>query len=122
MGGQPITIVKELLAAHPTDDTIFDNTNPCDVSLEGIYDTETAATIDFIQEPIITTTTSMSTKNDKPWFNAHKESDWWYNFPETMDSYQEWEDPLNILRDTSIISESPKGHIKPDFYIAKRQI
>ena len=63
----------------------------------------------------------MSIKGDELWFNAHEESDPWYNVPEIMDNYKEWDNPPNILRDTDIISESPKEHIEPDFYINERQ-
>ena len=118
---QLITIVKELLAAHPTDDAIWDNTNPYDLFLEDINGTETAARIDFTKESIVTTTTSMSIKDDELWFNAHGESDSWCDVPETMDNYQEWDNTPNILGDTSIIDESPKEHIESDFYISECQ-
>ena len=114
-------IVEELISAHPTDDAILDNTNPCDVSLDDIDGTETVASIDITKESTITTTTSMSTKDDELWFNAHEESDSWYDTPETMNKYKEWDNLPNILEETSIINESPNKHIQPDFYIGKRQ-
>ena len=46
---QPITIVEELLAAHLTDDDIWDNTNLCNIFLEDIDGTKTAASDDFIK-------------------------------------------------------------------------
>ena len=63
----------------------------------------------------------MLTKDDELWFVAHKAFDLWYNNPETMNNYQEWDDPPNILGDTSIISEYLNKHIEPDFYIGKHQ-
>ena len=33
----------------------------------------------------------MSTKDDKLWYNAHEEYDLWYNVPEIMNNYQEWD-------------------------------
>ena len=40
---QPTMIVVELLGAHPTDDAIWDNTNPCNVSFDNMDGTEIAA-------------------------------------------------------------------------------
>ena len=115
-------IVKELLVSYPTDDAIWDNNKPCNSSLEDIDGTETAASIDFTKESIVTMTVFMSTEDDELWSNVHEESNLLYNVPETMDNYQEWDNSPNILQDTSIISQSPKEHIKLDFSIGKRQI
>ena len=62
----------------------------------------------------------MSTKDDEIWYNAIEEYDSWYDIVETTDNYQEWDDPPIILKDTRKINESPKEHIKLDFYISKR--
>ena len=85
---RPITIVKELLSAHLTDDAIWDNTNPCNVSLDTIDGAENAANIDVTKESTVTTTTSMSIEDDKPWLDAHEDFDWWYNTPETMNDHK----------------------------------
>ena len=111
----------DVIAALPTDDAIWDKTNPCEVSLDNIEGTETTANIDVIKESTVTTTTSMSTKGDELWFNAHEDSDSWYDAPETTDNYQEWDDPPNIIGDTTIINKSLDEHIEPDFYIGERQ-
>ena len=37
---QPATNVKQLLAAHSNDDALWDNTDPCDESLDNISGTE----------------------------------------------------------------------------------
>ena len=63
----------------------------------------------------------MSTEDDETWYNANEEYDSWQEVPETMDNYQEWDDPPIILEDTSKNNESPKEHIEPDFYICERQ-
>ena len=73
-----------------------------------------AASIDVTKESTVTTTISMSINDDKPWFDAHEEFDLWYDTPETMDNYQEWDDPPIILKDTSKSNESPKEYIDPD--------
>ena len=44
---QPTTIVEELLAAHLNDDAIWDNTNPCNISLDDIDGTKSVAGIDI---------------------------------------------------------------------------
>ena len=63
----------------------------------------------------------MSTVYNKIWYNTHEECDLWHNVLETMDGYQEQDDlPIN-LEDTNPDYESPKEHIKPDFYISNRQ-
>ena len=43
---RPTTIVKELLVAHLTDDDIWDNTNPCEISIDNTNSIETVANID----------------------------------------------------------------------------
>ena len=48
---RPATKVEQLLAADPDDDIIWNNTDPCDVSLENISDSE---------EPVNSTTTPTS--------------------------------------------------------------
>ena len=118
---RPITIVKQQLAAYPNNDVIWDSTNPCDVYLDNKNDTEALANVDVTKESIVTTTTFMSTKDDKIWYNANEECDSWHDVPETMDNYKEWDDPPIILKDTSIKHESSKEYIEPDFYIGKHQ-
>ena len=63
----------------------------------------------------------MPIEDDEPWFDAHDEFDLCYNTPETMDDYKEWDNSPNILKDTSIINESPNKHIEPDLYTGERQ-
>ena len=102
------------------DDAIWDNTNPCDVSLDNMSGTEDLVNIDGTKESIATTTKLTSSVYDEIWYNTYAECDAWYNVPETMDNYQEWDNPPIILEDTSKNNESPKAHIQPDFYIRKR--
>ena len=104
-----------------TNDANWDNTNPWNVSLDDANGTETLANVDVTKESIVTTTTSMSTKDDKIWYNAHEECDSWHDVPETMDNYKEWDDPPIILKDTSNNNESQKEHMEPDFYIGECQ-
>ena len=84
---QPATGVEQLLAAHPNDDVIWDNTDPCDVSLDDINGIEDPANMDVTKESVATTTTPMSTEDDKTWYNANEEYDSWHEVAETMDNY-----------------------------------
>ena len=115
---QPTLLVEELLLAHLADDAIWDNTNPYKVSFDTTDDAEITTSIHVTKESTVTTTISMSNDDDKPWFDVHKEFDLWYNTPETMDNYKEWEELPNILKNTSIINESLNKHIVPDFILA----
>ena len=117
----PTKTVKQILATHLMDDDIWNNTNPCDVSLEDMSGIENLVNIDGTKESITTTTTLTSSVYDKIWYNTHEECDLQYNVPETMNNYQEWDDPLNILEDTSHNYEFASDHIKQDFYIDNRQ-
>ena len=58
---------------------------------------------------------------DEIWYNTHEECDSWYNVPETMNGYQKWDDPPNILGNTSHNYESASGLIKPDFYVGNHK-
>ena len=58
---------------------------------------------------------------NKIWYNAHEEYDVWHDVLETMDGYQEWDDPPTILEDTSSNYESPNEYIQPEFYIGDCQ-
>ena len=62
---QPATKVEQLLAAHPDDDIIWNNTDPCDVSLDNISDTKDLASIDVTKESVTATRIPMSTKSSK---------------------------------------------------------
>ena len=121
----PTPIVKELLSAHPTNDTIWDNTNSYNVSFDTTDDAEVTTSIHVTKESTLTTTISMSNDDDESWFDAHEEFDSWYNTSETMDNYKEWDKQPNILQNNSINNESPNKlfhkHIEPDFYISEIQ-
>ena len=80
-------------------------------------DTEDLTNIDRTKESIATTTTLTSSIYDEIWYNTHEICDLWYNIPETLNGYQEWDDPPNILEDTNPNYEFESGHIKPDFCI-----
>ena len=114
--------VEELLAVHPDDDSIWNNTDPYDISLDNTSDTKGPVSIDVTEEPVkatttpmsieignntnlasdsvTTTTTPMLIENDETWYDANKEYHLWYNTVETMDNYQEWVDPPTVLGDT----------------------
>ena len=64
--------MEQILVAHPKDDAIWDNTNPCNIFLDDTSVTEVLANVDMTKESIVTTTTSMSTKDDEIWYNAHE--------------------------------------------------
>ena len=56
----PATRVEELLAAHPDDDSVWNNTDPFGVSLDNTSDTDSPVSIDVTKKPVKTTTTPMS--------------------------------------------------------------
>ena len=59
------TKVKELLAAHPDDDSIWNNTNPCDVSLlDNTSDIKGPVSTDVTKESVKVTTTPMPIEID----------------------------------------------------------
>ena len=118
---QPTSIVEELLSAYPTDDAIWNNTNPCHVSFGTADGTEIATSIDVTKESTVTTILSMSNKDDTPWFDTNEEFDSWYNTTETKDDYREWDDPPNVPKSTSIINKSLNKHIESDFCFGERQ-
>ena len=49
---QPTMTVKQMLATHLMDDTILDNTNPCNVSLDSMSGTEDLINIDGKQNQL----------------------------------------------------------------------
>ena len=125
-------IVEELLSAHPTNDFIWDNTNPCDASFDIVNETEITPSINitkkststcrkFYSRDLVTVTISMSHDDDKSWFDAHEYFDSWYDTTETTNNYNEWEKPPNIYEDIGIINESTNKYIEQDFYISENQ-
>ena len=117
----PATTVEQLLAAHPNDDAIGDNTDPCNVSLDDTSGIEDLANVDVTEESVVTTATPMSTKDNNTWYNAIEKYISWYGVAEAMGNYQEWKNPPIILKDTTNDNEFPIGHIEQDFYLGKRQ-
>ena len=74
---RPTTTVKQTVATHLMVDVVWDNTNPCDVSLDNISGTEDLVNIDGTKESITTTTTLTASVYDKIWYNTHEEYDSW---------------------------------------------
>ena len=99
----PTTRVKKLLDAHPDDDCMWYNTDPCDVSLDNTRDSEepvnstlTTTSIgsednsNATQESVATTMTFMSEENNETWYNTNNEEyESWHDAIETMNNYQE---------------------------------
>ena len=132
---RPATRVKELLAAHPDVDSIWNNTDLCDESLDNTSDTKGLVSIDVTKEPVkitttpisieidnntdvaqdsvATTTTPMSIENDDTWYDANEEYDSWHDAAETMDNYQEWLDPPTVLGDTGK-TKPMNEHVEPN--------
>ena len=69
---QPTRIVKEILLAHPTDNSIWNNANPYDVSFDDTDGSEISASIDVTKESTVITIISISIKDDETWFDAHE--------------------------------------------------
>ena len=84
---QPTTTVRRILATHLMDDAIWDNKNPCDVSLDNMSGTEDLVNIDETKESTATTTTFTSSVYDEIWYDTHEECDLWYDVLKTMDNY-----------------------------------
>ena len=96
----PTTRVAKLLDAHPDDDCMWKNTDPCNGSLDDTSDSEepvkstmTTTSIrsednsNAIQESVATTPTFMSEENNEIWYNTNEEYDSWHDAIETMDNY-----------------------------------
>mmetsp|Transcript_11549 Transcript_11549/g.12947 ORF Transcript_11549/g.12947 Transcript_11549/m.12947 type:complete len:111 (-) Transcript_11549:36-368(-) len=75
--------------------------------------------MNMVKNSVTATTTPMSIKDDKTWYDANEEYDSWHEVTETMNNYQEWGDPSIILEDTDK-TEPIDEHIKPDFYDGKQ--
>ena len=98
----PTIRVKKILDAHPDDDCMWNNIDPCDVSLDHTSDSEEPvnstmtttpigieSNINATQDSVATTTKIISEENNKTWYNTNEEYDLWHNDAETMDNYQE---------------------------------
>ena len=83
---QPTLSIKELLAAYPTNDAIWDHTNSCNVSIDTVFNAEITASIHNMKESIsncrklnpqeiLPVTIFMSHDDDKSWFGVHKDFD-----------------------------------------------
>ena len=83
---RPASRVENLLATHPDNDCIWNNTDPCDVSLDNtsnskgrVNSTTTPTSIKIennsnaIQDSVATTKTIMMEENDKTWYNTNEE-------------------------------------------------
>ena len=99
------------------DDAIWDYINSYNVSLDNMNGTEALANIDGTKESIATSTTLTSSVYDEIWYNTHEEYDSWHDILETINVYQEWDDPPNILEDTSPNYESASKHINQIFIL-----
>ena len=60
------------------DDAIWDNTNPCKVSLDNMSGAEALANIEGTKESIASTTTLKSSVYDEIWYNTHEKCDLWH--------------------------------------------
>ena len=107
---RPTTSIKKILDAHPGDDYMWKNTDPCDVSLDNTSESEkpvnstvTTTSIGIenkskaTQDSVATTATIMSGENNETWCNTNEEYDSWHNTAETMDNYQEWIIPPTVV-------------------------
>ena len=59
--------------------------------------------LEYDKKSVATTTTPMSIKDNKIWNNNNEEYDAWYKVAETMDNYQEWDNPPIILEGLKLI-------------------
>ena len=119
------TRVKNLLTTRPDDDFIWNNTDPCDVSLDNTSNSEgpvnststpTSTKIEnnsnMTQESVATTTTNMLEENNKTWYNINEEYNSWHDAAEIINNYQKWINPQTVVGDTDMTDPIIK-HIKP---------
>ena len=122
---RPTTRVKKLLNTQPDKNCIWNNNDPCDVSLDNTSDsgepvnsTTTTASIRIETTPmrpkpqLPQQQQSYQKKNDEIWYAINEESDSWQNATETMDNYQEWINPPTVVGDTNITNRIIE-HIDP---------
>ena len=120
------------MAAHPTDDAIWDHTDPCDMSIDivnnaviitssHIMEESTSTCCKFDSHELLPVTVSMSHEDDESCFDAHKFFDSWYDTSETMDNYDKWDKPANTYCVVNINNESTNKYIETNFYIGKYQ-
>ena len=97
---RPTTRTKKILDAHPDNDCIWKNTDPCNISLDDTRESEepvnaimTTTSIrsednfNMTQESIGSTAISMSEEDNETCYNTNEEYDSWHNAIETMDNY-----------------------------------
>ena len=129
---RPVQSIEELLAAHLMDDVIWDHTDPCDVSLGTVDNTEIIVSSHTMEESTYTVVNpilmsfslvvvSMPYKDDKSWFDAYEDDNSWYDALEPLDKYGKWNKPPNTDGVDSVTNESTTKCIKPDFYTNERQ-
>ena len=70
---RPATTVEQLLTAHPNDDAIWDNTDPCNASLDNTSGTKDLANVDVIEKSGARKIMPVSTKDDETWYNVIEE-------------------------------------------------
>ena len=75
----------------------------------------------FESQELLQVTVSMSHKADESWFDAQKDFDSWHDTLETMDNYDEWDEPPTTYGVVGINNEYTNEYIKSDFYIRERQ-
>ena len=103
---RPTTRVKKLLDAHPDNNCMWKNTDPCNVSLDNTTDSEepvntTMSTTSIrsgdssnaTQKSVATTPPFTSEENNETWYDTNEKYDSWQDAIETMDNYQEWINP-----------------------------
>ena len=76
---RPTTRVKKLLYTHRDEDCIWNNTDPCDVSLDDTSDSK---------EQVNSTTTPLTIMlegNNEIWYDTNEEYDVWHDATKTMD-------------------------------------
>ena len=87
----PATKVEQLLATHPDDDSILNNTDPCDVSLDNTSDNKGPASIDVIKESVKVSITPTSIKIDNI-INVAQDSITTTTTPMTIEDNETWYD------------------------------
>ena len=118
----PARSVKELLAAHPVDDSIWSHSNPSDVSIDTANSAELIAGIHIMEgstytfdrlDPygLLDTTSHVSHEDDMSWYDGSA----------FLDSFTDSNKSEDTNGDDDVTNDSTSESIKSDFGIRKRQ-
>ena len=114
-GARPTQSVQEILATHAIDDTIWDHTDACDVSIDTVNSAEALA------GSHITGGSTYTFRRSNPHNIIHNDDVIWYDRPYFLENYNKWDKLPNTNGVEVVTNDSTKESIKSDFWIYARQ-